>query len=84
MGGRRGILHHGVFALVCFSSEDYGGIETYFSTLPLSEGGIKVLPWRGGVNAEGRSVKRWPSAHFGGVSGERLSNKGVIPTKKRV
>lgn len=40
--------------------------ETYFSApQQQSEGGIKVLPWRGGVNVEGWGVKRWRCGDIG-------------------
>lgn len=59
--------------------------ETYFSTPPRrSEGGIKVLPWRGGVNAEGWGVKDGGAAILAGVSSSRLSETEVIPTQRRV
>lgn len=74
-----------MFSLFFFSSEDYSGIETYFSMPPLqSEGGIKVLPWRGGVNAEGRVLKDGGALILAGVSSKRLCDTEVIPTKKRV
>lgn len=41
--------------------------ETYFTaTQQQNEGGIMVLLWRGGVNAEGRGVKRWRSTDIVG------------------
>jgi len=40
--------------------------ETYFTAVQQwNEGGIKVLLWRGGVNAKGRGVKRWRSSNIG-------------------
>lgn len=71
-GGRRGTLQHGVFFFF-FSSKDYSRIETYFSTPPLTiEGGIKVLLWRGGVNAEGRMLKEGEALILAGVSSKGL------------
>lgn len=59
--------------------------ETYFSTPPRPrEGGIKVLPWRGGVNAEGRGVKDGGAVILVGVTGKRPSDVEVTPTKKGV
>lgn len=58
--------------------------ETYFSTPPrMSEGRIKVLPWRVVLTQRDGVLKDGGAVILAGVSSKRLCDTEVIPTHKR-